>query len=622
MRNITVRCLAGGVLCGVLTGTLQAGAQLSLPEEGQPVLPPDALRSTAVLGLERTDAQAETIAVSGQAFRSALRITVRKRSAESNATQLTVNTVAPVERGDVLLASLYLRGRSLDGRSPARITLLFERNVDPWTKSMMQDLYAPKDPNAWRRVWIPFTAVETYRPGEAMVSLRFAFDPQTVEVGQLAVWNYGKRRTMEELLAFSARQDPLGRARLTIQTARVRQTIGGFGGNFCQPRYGATEPLDAVGEYNLKHLQVVCARIGMPLEKWAPAPGVYRDEGPAHAAFLQMRLMKQRGLPLIVSVWEGPQWMLGGPPEQTGRVLPPQKYADCIEAIAQFLVTARDRYNAPADYFSFNEPDYGVNFKFTPEQMVEFIRQAGPRFAQLGLKTRFLTADTTTGGNCVGYARVLLQAKDVQAYLGPIAFHCWDALSAPDAAYEDIAELGKKYNRAIWCTEAGHDAQLWQAPDPWGSWDNALRTAMAYVKTLRHSRATLMLYWTYQDNYPLVSRSRQPYPVHHVIRQMEEALPTGTQVVEATCDNGNLRLLAARHARTRQLSVLLVNPMGPGEVQITGLPAGAQVAIRVSDAERQKRALPVRKTDAKGQITVTLPARSVVTVVMGASAGT
>ena len=30
--------------------------------------------------------------------------------------------------------------------------------------------------------------------------------------------------------------------------------------------------------------------------------------------------------------------------------------------IAQFLVTARDKYGATVEYFSFNEPDYGVNF--------------------------------------------------------------------------------------------------------------------------------------------------------------------------------------------------------------------------------------------------------------------
>jgi O-glycosyl hydrolase len=61
--------------------------------------------------------------------------------------------------------------------------------------------------------------------------------------------------------------------------------------------------------------------------------------------------------------------MLPGTTEQGGRTLPRERYDDCIEAIAQFLVTARDKYGATVDYFSFNEPDYGINFKFTPAQM-------------------------------------------------------------------------------------------------------------------------------------------------------------------------------------------------------------------------------------------------------------
>jgi hypothetical protein len=176
-----------------------------------------------------------------------------------------------------------------------------------------------------------------------------------------------------------------------------------------------------------------------------------------------MQMMARRKIPITGSVWEGPQWMVGGTPEQGGKTLPRERYDDCIEAVAQFLVTARDKYNAPVDYFSFNEPDYGINFKFTPAQMAEFIRLAGPRFAALGLKTKFLTADTANGSNFVEYARPLLEDKTIAPYLGPLAFHSWDVLGATDEKYTGIAALGRQYNRPVWCTEAGHDAQLWQA---------------------------------------------------------------------------------------------------------------------------------------------------------------
>ena len=109
--------------------------------------------------------------------------------------------------------------------------------------------------------------------------------------------------------------------------------------------------------------------------------------------------------------------------------------------------------------------------------------------------------------SAVAFDTPLLEDPSIAPYLGPIAFHCWDVLSASDASYTAIADLGKRFKKPVWCLEAGHDAQLWQMKDPWATWDNALRTAMAYEKTIRLSGATVMDYWTLQDNYPVVDNS-------------------------------------------------------------------------------------------------------------------
>src|SRR5207244_1024669 len=125
----------------------------------------------------------------------------------------------------------------------------------------------------------------------------------------------------------------------------------------------------------------------------------------------------------------------------------------------------------------------------------------------------------------------LLDDAQLQPYLGPLAFHCWDALSTPDARYAEIAEIGKKSGKPVWCTEAGHDAGLWNKPDPWKSWDNALLTSLAYEKTVRLTGASLIDYWTYQNNYPIVTvDGRQPYPVFFILRQIEEVLPPKSKV--------------------------------------------------------------------------------------------
>ncbi len=206
----------------------------------------------------------------------------------------------------------------------------------------------------------------------------------------------------------------------------------------------------------------------------------------------------------------------------------------------------------------------------------------------------------------------LLQATG----LGPVVVDCWDVLGVPDAAYQAIAALGDKYHKPIWCTEAGHDSGLWQQPDPWGTWENALRTALAYAKTLRLSGAQIMDYWTYEDDYPLVAKQTgQPYSVWYVVKQIQDTLTTGCRIGSATSTSDDLTVLAAAGPHAGQFSLLLVNPIGKGQVTLSGLPADAPAAITISTTETRSRLQrsPLR-TDPTGHLIVDVPARSVITV--------
>jgi hypothetical protein len=247
--------------------------------------------------------------------------------------------------------------------------------------------------------------------------------------------------------------------------------------------------------------------------------------------------------------------------------------------------------------------------------MAAFIRRAGPRFRALGLKTKFLVGDTGGGSGFADYARPLLEDKSIAPYLGPLSFHGWDALTTPDPRYEEIAALGRKYGKPVWCLETGHDSGLWRKPDPWETWENALRTAMAYLKTLSLSGAALMDYWTYQDNYPLVSRDgTRTFPVFHVLRQVEAALPPGAKVVRAAGSDGLYALATAGPARGR-FTVLLANPLGAGRVTVAGLPPGAKVTVvRSTDAGQRKADPTGERVDRAGRLTVSVPTRSVVTL--------
>lgn len=606
-----------GVAALAMGGCVSLGSGVAEPTASE-VLAKDALLTTAVGGLERTEATTELIDVDGPGFTRALRVTLRKGNLETNATQLTLLNTAPIARGEVLVATFFVRGRALPGGGPARIEFLFEQSTSPWTKSASQGVVAFADRDKWRKVMVPFQSAGAYGPGQAMASFRMAFGPQVVELGGVSVASWaGAGKSLDAIVDEAAKASPIGALTFTVNRNDLRQTIMGLGGNFCQPRYGSSEALDNVGRYVLDNLNVVHARIGLPLNHWNPQPGVFKDEGPARASLQALAEMTRRRIPTVVSVWEGPRWMLGGQPEQMGRSLPRDKYAACIDAIARYLLLARDKYRAPVDYVSFNEPDYGVNFKFTPKEMADFIRQAGRTFAVRGLRTKFVVADTANGTNFYDYARPLLADRTIAPYLGPLAFHSWDALSASDEAYANIAKLGSESKKAVWCLEAGHDAQLWQQPNnPWNTWENALRIARAYERTIRLTGASLMSYWTYQDNYTLVSPDgKTPYPAFHVMRQMQDVFTRGARVasVGGAADSEVQAIATVRGGRT---AVLLVNPSGPGTVVLRGLPKSATVRIELSDRVRQRRPVTA-KTSATGEARFALPARSVVTVVAG-----
>ena len=574
------------------------------------IIAPGAHLTTPVAGLQRTGATASVVDAMGHGFAKALRVTLRQPSAETNATQLTLANAAPIEAGDVLMATVWLRGRRADGKA-ARVELLFEKAASPWTKSLTQGLALRDD---WQEFDVPFRASESYAPGAAMLSLRLAFGPQTVEIAEPSLVSFGKSKGLDALVELAAARDPLGKVALSLDLAHPRQAMRGLGGNFCQPRYGATEPLDAVGRYALANLKVAHARVGLPLEKWTPEPGVYRDDAQTAASLGALREMARRGIPTVVSIWEGPKWMLGGAAEQSGRVLDPAKYDACIDAIAGYLALAHEKYGADPEYLSFNEPDYGVNFKFTPKTMADFIRKAGPKFAARGLATKFLVGDTAGGASAVAFDTPLLSDPAVARYLGPISFHCWDVLSAPDEAYTAIAALGKRSGRPVWCLEAGHDSALWDKKDPWATWDNALRTAMAYERTVRLAEPSRMDYWTYQDNYPMADKNGpKPYPVFGVMRQMEAVFASGSRIVRARGGPEGLQAIGSVTASGR-VAMLLVNPRGKGQAVVSGLRPGARFALSTSDRAGTARRTTAR-ADRLGRVPVSLPTRSVVAAV-------
>jgi hypothetical protein len=247
--------------------------------------------------------------------------------------------------------------------------------------------------------------------------------------------------------------------------------------------------------------------------------------------------------------------------------------------------------------------------------MIEFIRQCGAAFVKAGFKTKFLIGDTANGSSCYDYVLPILKDSSIARYLGPISFHSWDALNASDISYQKIKELGLKYKKQVWCMEAGHDAQLWQRPNPWASWDNAMRTALAYERTIRLTGASSMVYWTYQDNYTLVDpKTFRPYPVFRALQLMEKVFTPGAVLLNTEVSSEDMKCITTQGKRG--FSMLLISPVGKGNAVIKGFKKNTRVYVTklikskfVSFANEFP--MKIENVDANGELKIDVPERCI-----------
>src|SRR6478672_4305943 len=88
---------------------------------GTVVVEPGTLSTTGVYGLEGTHSSSQLInSIIGDHVSLALRVQIGEVSSENNATQLGLQTSAPVKAGDTMLATFLVRGTSAKGAAHIR----------------------------------------------------------------------------------------------------------------------------------------------------------------------------------------------------------------------------------------------------------------------------------------------------------------------------------------------------------------------------------------------------------------------------------------------------------------------------------------------------------------------
>jgi len=150
--------------------------------------------------------QKEIISVEGQPFTQGVRLTTMDRLANFWERSIQFNISTPIAEGDALLVVAWIRGISGE-RGRGFVNHNFELGEAPFTNLGNQRM-APA--GEWQQVIIPYQA--TLDMPRSWYKVNLGFQAQQVEMGGIAVLNFGESLSVDQLPASTHHLDYAGRA--------------------------------------------------------------------------------------------------------------------------------------------------------------------------------------------------------------------------------------------------------------------------------------------------------------------------------------------------------------------------------------------------------------------------
>ncbi len=428
------------------------------------------------------------------------------------------------------------------------------------------------------------------------------------------------------LSALGAPRPPAPPGALTIDPARRMGAFEGFGGNFC---FGLDDP---VTEQVRRRLRPRVARIRLHLDDLRPPPAGSRDP---HADWMRMLSAADRpwselwqslglaatlhrdGTRLQISTWRVPAWILAHSPKHDQNRIAPEHYDDLAGMIAAYLDYLRRSRGVVPETFSFNEPDWGANVIFTPEEHRDALLAVNQALLRRGLETRLMLGDISTAARAsTEYLAPVLTNSVLMARAAGISFHAWDA--AEEADYAAWRALAEQTGLPLIVGEIGADPH-WREVQLHG-YNYALREMALYLDVLRQARPRQVLYWEYGSSYALLPpetlRERHPESERLALQQHLSAFtPPGSEAI--ACQSPIKAVAAAAFAFPRDdhegYTLHVANFGAQTTLAIAGFPSSIRRLNVIETSQgvffRARRAVPL----ASGAARVTLPALSLTT---------
>ena len=408
---------------------------------------------------------------------------------------------------------------------------------------------------------------------------------------------------------------------VTVDTNTVRYTIVGLGGYY--DGYN-----NAVGNYTLNNLNVSFTRNWFPMKEWAPNSNwrTYNADtsgSRVHNSFLLMQDLKNRGIPIHISIWDVANWLVDNPGNSTNRHIPSSNYPELIEAIKAYLLRAKTVYGVEPVVFSFNEANAGGAYLiFSASEYADFIRKAGAAFASAGLITKFVAGEVTSPAEYSYISNILsnLQTNGGLNYVSYLSFHSWGSIvfkwEGPSwSNFTEMANIASQYNLPVMIGELGTDYDWIRSGPLWPTWGWAWDHAKLYQKLFLYAKPAVTLHWAFGGGgFNIVNpKTLQPYPIFYVVKHFLNNISPGSKVIPCNSDDPDVWVTGFINSSSNVVTLEVLNVSTSSKtVTFNGVPSSSLSWFRTSSSERYASIQQLAPSG--GSVTISVPAQSLNTL--------
>ena len=420
---------------------------------------------------------------------------------------------------------------------------------------------------------------------------------------------------------------------VNVDYTNPRQTVEGFGASatWVANDLDAFSPakqaqiLELLYDTSKPGAGLSWVRVGSFLCDYNPAPGVFdwNHWGIQSGMRWLQRVNASYGVnKYVVSTWSPPAWMKDNNSCINGGHVRPQFYPNLAALKIQWLQNAKAQLGFEAQVESVqNEPDHRAGYdscEWTTSEMNTFVvNHLRPALNSSGLISKLMAPEVSFYSNFDNaWGFPLLNDANMRAAVNIVATHGYGRTDN----FANVCNSCTQFNKPIWQTE---DSNLDGRYN--GSIDDGLTWSTEIFKALNSGRFSAWFYWwvmTLQnDNQGLLNVNPATDSVQipkrlYVVGQFSRFIRPGSVMLGSTSSDATLQVTAVKPA-SGNVTIVLANTGKTSHtvtVNLTGTTPPASVTPhRTSAGENHAPLSPI--SISAGAFTITVPAKSVVTVV-------